>query len=87
MKGTIISHKPKQGKKTFGYSLFLGRDENGKQLRQVKRGFQRECDAEAACLPATPPAGARSGSRHRIGSRAREVILRDSGPVGAGKTI
>jgi integrase len=48
MKGAIISHKPKQGKKTFGYSLFLGRDENGKQLRQVKRGFQRECDAEAA---------------------------------------
>ncbi len=48
MKGTIIGHTPKQGKKTFGYSLFLGRDENGKQLRQVKRGFQREKEAEDA---------------------------------------
>jgi integrase len=48
MTGTIIEHKPKQGKKTFGYSLFLGRDENGKQLRQVKRGFRRERDAQDA---------------------------------------
>jgi integrase len=48
MKGTIIEHTPKRGKKTFGYSLFLGRDENGKQLRQVKRGFAREKDAHEA---------------------------------------
>ena len=48
MKGTIIEHQPKRGKKTFGYSLFLGRDENGKQLRQVKRGFKREKDAQEA---------------------------------------
>ncbi len=63
MKGTIISHQPKQGKKTFGFSLFLGRDENGKQLRQVRRGFAREKDAEEALraaieehgkAPATP---------------------------------
>jgi integrase len=48
MRGTIIEHQPKKGKKTFGYSLFLGRDENGKQLRQVKRGFKREKDAQDA---------------------------------------
>jgi integrase len=48
MKGTIIEHLPKRGKKTFGYSLFLGRDETGKQLRQVKRGFRREKDAQDA---------------------------------------
>ena len=48
MKGTIITHKPKRGKKTFGYSLFLGRDETGKQLRKVKRGFARLADAENA---------------------------------------
>jgi integrase len=48
MTGTIIQHTPKRGKKTFGYSLFLGRDENGKQLRQVKRGFARKSEAEAA---------------------------------------
>jgi integrase len=48
MKGTIIRHQPKRGRKTFGYSLFLGRDENGKQLRQLKRGFKREKDAQDA---------------------------------------
>jgi hypothetical protein len=48
MRGTIIEHQPKRGKKTYGYSLFLGRDENGKQLRQVKRGFARKGDAEQA---------------------------------------
>ena len=48
MRGTIIEHQPKRGKKTFGYSLFLGRDENGKQLRQLKRGFARKSDAEQA---------------------------------------
>jgi integrase len=48
MKGTIIEHQPKRGRKTFGYSLFLGRDENGKQLRQLKRGFKRERDAQDA---------------------------------------
>ncbi len=42
MRGTIIEHTPKRGKKTFGFSLFLGRDENGKQLRQLKRGFATE---------------------------------------------
>src|SRR5215472_14414183 len=61
MRGTIIEHTPKRGKKTFGYSLFLGRDENGKQLRQVKRGFKRKKDAQEAlrkaieereCMPA-----------------------------------
>jgi integrase len=48
VKGTIIEHTPKRGRKTFGFSLFLGRDETGKQLRQVKRGFRREKDAEEA---------------------------------------
>jgi integrase len=46
--GSIIEHQPKRGKKTFGYSLFLGRDENGKQLREVRRGFTRKADAEQA---------------------------------------
>src|SRR5262249_55550919 len=44
--GTIIQHKPKTGRKTFGDSLFLGRDENGKQLRKVRRGFSTEKDAQ-----------------------------------------
>jgi integrase len=48
MRGTIIEHTPKRGRKTFGYSLFLGRDESGKQLRQVRRGFKREKDAQEA---------------------------------------
>ena len=48
MRGTIIEHTPKQGKKTFGYSLFLGRDASGKQLRLVKRGFAKESEAETA---------------------------------------
>jgi hypothetical protein len=48
MRGTIIEHQPKRGKKTFGFSLYLGRDESGKQLRQVKRGFARKTDAEQA---------------------------------------
>jgi integrase len=48
MKGTILTHQPKKGRKTFGYSLFLGRDETGKQLRQVRRGFAREKDAHDA---------------------------------------
>jgi integrase len=48
MRGTIIEHQPKRGRKTFGFSLFLGRDESGKQLRQVKRGFARKSDAEQA---------------------------------------
>jgi hypothetical protein len=30
MRGTIIVHQPNRGKKTFGYSLFLGRDEYSK---------------------------------------------------------
>ena len=48
MTGTLLTHKPKRGKKTFGYSIYLGRDENGKQLRKVKRGFARESEATQA---------------------------------------
>lgn len=48
MRGTIIEHQPKKGKKTFGYSLFVGRDDSGKQLRQVKRGFIKKSEAEDA---------------------------------------
>jgi hypothetical protein len=48
MTGTIIQHKPKKGRKTFGYSIFLGRDETGKQLRQVRRGFSTEKEAQRA---------------------------------------
>jgi integrase len=48
VRGTIIEHTPKRGRKTFGYSVFLGRDEAGKQLRQVRRGFKREKDAQNA---------------------------------------
>ena len=45
MTGTILEHVPKTGRKTFGYSLFLGRDENGKQQRQVRRGFPTKLEA------------------------------------------
>jgi integrase len=57
MRGTIIEHTPKRGKKTFGYSLFLGRDDNGKQLRSVKRGFARKADAEDALRAAIAERG------------------------------
>ena len=45
-RGTIIERQPKTRRKTFGCSLFLGRDENGEPLRKVKRGFTRESEAE-----------------------------------------
>jgi len=48
MRGTLIEHQPKRGKKTFGYSIFLGRDEKGKQLLRVKRGFAKKSEAEDA---------------------------------------
>src|SRR5215467_7458538 len=48
MTGMIIQHKPKIGRETFGYSLFLGRDENGKQSRKVRRGFATEKEAQKA---------------------------------------
>ena len=40
-----------------------------------------------ASLQANPPVGVRSGFRRRIGSRAREAVLRDSGPVCADRII
>jgi hypothetical protein len=45
MKGTTIKYEPKKGKPTFWYTFFAGRDENGKRIQKVKRGFrtEREC--------------------------------------------
>jgi integrase len=48
MKGTTIKYTPKRGKPTFGYTFFAGRDENGKRIQKVKRGFATKAEAEAA---------------------------------------
>jgi integrase len=48
MRGTIISRIGKDGKKSWGYSFFVGRDEGGKRIQKVKRGFARKGEAEEA---------------------------------------
>jgi integrase len=48
MRGTIISHTTKTGRKSWGYSFFAGRDENGKRIQKVKRGFSKKGEAEEA---------------------------------------
>lgn len=48
MRGTIIEHVCMNGKKSWGYTFFAGRDENGKRLQTVKRGFAKKGDAEEA---------------------------------------
>jgi hypothetical protein len=48
MRGTIISHTTKSGKKSWGYSYFAGRDETGRRIQKLRRGFARKGDAEAA---------------------------------------
>src|SRR5215469_15657950 len=48
MRGTIISRVAKGRKKSFGYSFFAGRDENGKRIQKVKRGFATRAEAEEA---------------------------------------
>jgi integrase len=48
MKGTTIKYTPKRGKPTFGYTFFAGRDENGKRIQKLKRGFATKGEAEEA---------------------------------------
>jgi integrase len=48
MRGTIISHTTKKGKKSWGYSYFAGRDETGKRIQKVKRGFGKKGESENA---------------------------------------
>jgi integrase len=48
MRGTIISRTTRKGKKSWGFSFFAGRDENGKRIQKVKRGFDKKGDAEEA---------------------------------------
>ncbi len=48
MRGTIISRTGKDGKKQWGYSFFAGRDERGKHIQKVKRGFAKKGEAENA---------------------------------------
>jgi integrase len=48
MKGTTIKYTPKRGKPTYGYTFFAGRDENGKRIQKVKRGFTTKGEAEQA---------------------------------------
>jgi integrase len=48
MRGTIISRTGKDGKKQWGYSFFAGRDEAGKRIQKLKRGFAKKGDAEDA---------------------------------------
>jgi integrase len=48
MRGTIISRKGKDGKKQWGYSFYVGRDEDGRRVQRLKRGFDKKAAAEAA---------------------------------------
>jgi integrase len=48
LKGTTIKYQPAKGKPTFGYSFFAGRDEAGKRVQKVKRGFSTKAEAEEA---------------------------------------
>jgi integrase len=48
VKGTTIKYTPKRGKPTFGYTFFAGRDESGKRIQRVKRGFATKAEAEQA---------------------------------------
>lgn len=52
MRGTIISRVDKSGRKSWGYSFFAGRDESGKRIQKVKRGFAKRGDAEKALAAA-----------------------------------
>jgi integrase len=57
MRGTIISHTTKGGKKSWGYTFFAGRNEAGKRIQKVKRGFARKGDAEEALRQALEDRG------------------------------
>jgi integrase len=57
MRGTILRYEPKRGRPTFGYSFFAGRDENGKRIQKVKRGFVTKGEAEEALREAIAHAG------------------------------
>ena len=48
MKGSTVRYQPKRGKPTFGYTFFAGRDENGKRIQKLKRGFNTKAEAEEA---------------------------------------
>jgi integrase len=48
MNGTIFKRKLPSGHVTWGYSLDIGKDENGKRVRPQKIGFDRKLDAEIA---------------------------------------
>ncbi len=48
MKGTTVRYTPARGKPTFGYSFFAGRDESGKRIQKMKRGFATKAEAEEA---------------------------------------
>jgi integrase len=46
MKGTIFKRTLPSGRLTWGYSIDLGKDQNGKRIRPQKIGFARKGDAE-----------------------------------------
>jgi integrase len=48
MRGTTIKYQPKRGKPTFGFTFFAGRDESGKRIQKLKRGFVTKAEAEEA---------------------------------------
>jgi hypothetical protein len=48
VRGTIIAHTTKSGRKSWGYSFFAGRDEKGKRIQKLKRGFAKKGEAEDA---------------------------------------
>src|SRR5512141_1968998 len=48
MNGTVFKRKLPSGRVTWGYSIDIGKDENGKRVRPQKIGFNRKVDAETA---------------------------------------
>jgi hypothetical protein len=57
MRGTIIEHVCNNGKKSWGYSFFAGRNESGKRIQRVKRGYAKKGEAEEALRTAIDELG------------------------------
>jgi ATP-dependent helicase/nuclease subunit A len=75
MKGSTIEYQPARGKKTFGYTFFAGRDESGKRIQVVKRGFETRTKAEDALREAIAAHQKTSARAH--GSRTLHELFEE----------
>jgi integrase len=69
--GTITKYKLKTGKTSWGYVFTIGRDENGKRLQVVRKGFEKRGEAEDALREAI--------TEHENGGR----VVKDARTFGA----